>query len=178
MCSESYQPLAMPVPLLVSCVPPAGQQVPVVSQTVNKLIAEFELSFFKMDRWRAACKPFVVPGEGYWMDIHRIEKLRTSTFKDFTSATPMPMPVYIDGNPFIHVKTNSVFKQQVRPYHLCKKVAVAFDGKVYRATDAEIEAALQNEETAPSCSAATYVKAVQEVRRRHEIERARLTGTG
>ncbi|CAM9368164.1 unnamed protein product [Laminaria digitata] len=119
-------------------------------------------------KWRM-CQPFVVPGKGFWFDAHRIERLRCSTYEDFAVAIPKPMPVYIRGNPFCHTENSVQFKRQEIGYHLCRRVAVSVDGKIYRATDAEIAAALKSNEEAPSCSAATYVKAVQEVRRRHAL---------
>lgn len=66
----------------------------------------------------------------------------------------------------------------MRSYHLCREIAVAFDGKIYRATDAEIEAALRNETGAPSTDAATFVKAVQKAYRQYLIVRACPNGSG
>lgn len=157
-------------PMLAGRVPLTGQQVPQVNPQVNDLIARCtsRYGFFAKANWRAS-SPFVVPGEGYWVDTHRIERLRTSTFEDFDVATPMPMPVYIERNPWAKYKTKLIYLDESRRYRLCRKVAVSSDGKIYRATDAEIEAALQTAKNAPSTDAATYVKTVQEVRRRHKI---------
>lgn len=167
----------MPVPLIVSCMPLTGQQAPHVRQDVKDLIADHEFGFFAKNKWETALKTFVVPGEGYWLDEHRIEKFRTSTREDLDLATPKPMPVYINRNPLSHVAPKRKFWTQVKHYHLCRKVAVSFDGMIYRATNAEIETALQNEKDAPSSDAATYVKAVQEVRRLYPTK-ARVCGSG
>ena len=117
-------------------------------------------------------KPFGVPGQGYWLDEHRTKKLRTYTHEDFDSAATKPMPVYIDRNPFSHKEPKIIFVNQANHYQLYKKVTVSVDGEIFRATDAEIEAALQNEKSAPSTDAATYVKAVREIRRRHPTTKA------
>lgn len=153
-------------------------QAPHVDKHVKKLIKKFELTFFARHRWAAECKPFTLPGEGYWLDAYRIESFRSSTYEDFAVAVPKPMPVFLKGNPFGSVAPRGLFRKTEKTYHLCRKVAVSSDGKIYRATDAEIQAALQCDKKAPSCSAATYVKAVQEMRRRHAITRARLSGSG
>lgn len=155
-----------------------GEQIQHVSQEVKDLIAQHELGFFAKAKWATVLKPFVVPGEGYWLDEHRIEKFRTSTREDFDIAIPIPMPAYINRNPFSQVEPKRTFWNQVRHYHLCRKVAVSFDGEVYRAIDADIELALLNEKGAPSTDAATYVKAVQEMRRRYPVTKARLSGSG
>lgn len=122
--------------------------------------------------------PFLVPGEGHLLDAHDIEKLRTSTSDDFASATPRPISACLNGDSRRRNVPENVFRNQEKSYQLCKRVAVSFDGKIYRATDAEIEAALKNEKSAPSCSVGTYVKAVQETRRQHAAIRARLRGNG
>lgn len=151
------------------------QQVPHVSQEVKDLIEQVDLverGFFSKCYW-ALCKTFVIPGDGYWRDgddidkAHKIEKFRRSTHQDFVSATPRPMPEYIKCYRSGRVVTKSGFNKQARSYHLCKKVAVSFGGQIYRATDEEIESALQHEKGVPSTAAATYVRAVQEVCRRH-----------
>lgn len=155
--------------------PLTDQQVPHVSQEVKDLIEQvdlFEHGFFSKSQW-ALCTTFVIPGDGYWRDgndidkAHKIEKFRRSTHEDFVSATPRPMPEYIKRNRWGRVAAKSDFNRQTRSYHLCKKVAVSFSGQIYRATDEEIESALQHEEGVPSTGAATYVRAVQEVCRRH-----------
>lgn len=163
--------------MIVSYIPLTGQQAPHANQEVEDLIAEHEIGFFAKNKWETALKTFVVPGEGYWIDEHRIEKFRTSTREDLDLATPKPMPVYINRNPLSHAEPKRKFWTQVKDYHLCRKVAVSFDGMIYRATNAEIEAALQKEKGAPSSDAATYVKAVQEVRRRYPTK-ARVSGRG
>lgn len=121
---------------------------------------------------------FFIPGDGSLLDAHDIEKLRPSTSEDFSIATPKPMSACVNGDSRRRKVPWTLFRTQERSYHLCRKVAVSFDGKVHRATDAEIEAALKNEKGAPSTSAVTYVKAVQEVRRRHAMARARQSGSG
>ena len=111
-------------------------------------------------------------------DAHDIEVLRASKAEDFAIATAKAMPAHLKGHSVKRKAFEGVFRRHKRSYHLCRKVAVSFDGKVHRATDAEIEAALKNEKGAPSTSAVTYVKAVQEVRRRHAMARARQSGSG
>lgn len=81
----------------------------------------------------------------------------------------MPMPVYIEGNPWKEPWHKAAYEMQANCYRLCRKVAVSTDGKIYRATNAEIEQALLHTKNAPSTDGATYVKAVQKVRRRHAI---------
>ncbi|CAM9121391.1 unnamed protein product [Scytosiphon promiscuus] len=58
-------------------------------------------------------------------------------------------------------------------YHQCKRVAVSSDGKVFRATDKEIEAALNKEpedkKFLHGMKAGTYVKLIREARRRHRV---------
>ncbi|CAM9368091.1 unnamed protein product [Laminaria digitata] len=157
------------------------KEVPHVSQEVEDLIAQFKLDFgfFSANRWKYTCKPFFRPGEGYWLDKHNIQQFRTSTYEDFASATPKQMPTFIKGNRLQHLASQCAFRAQEKGYHLCKKVAVSFDGRIFRATDAEIEAALKNEYNAPACDAATYVKAAREVcRRRSATARARQSGSG
>lgn len=131
-----------------------------------------------MRKWVSMCQPFHIPTEDCVLDLRDIEKLRTSTSKDFATATPKPMPAYIAGPSVRNSEHKCVFKKHEKSYRLCKKVAVSFDGTIYRATDAEIKAALREERYAPRTDAATYVKAVQEVRRQHEIKRARQNGSG
>lgn len=123
-------------------------------------------------RWPPEGKTLSLPGEGYWLDAHHIKLFRYSTYEDFATATPKPMPVYINGNPWGREFPKATFIMHQKGYHLCKKVAVSVNGDIYRATDEEIEAALAEHETAPDLDAATYVKLAQETRRRHAIERA------
>lgn len=143
-----------------------------------KIVEAFELTFFAKVRWPVGLIPFVVPGEGYWLDTDGIERLRASTFEDFNVATQKRMPAYIPNNSLWRISPKTKFRLQEKAYRLCRKVAVSSDGKVYRATDAEIESALKTDPNAPSCSAVIYVKAVQEVRRRHAVSRARQGGSG
>lgn len=112
------------------------------------------------------------------MDAHRIQMFRTSTREDFKSATPKPMPVYINGNPYGGKEPEQVFRIQEKGYRLCRKVAVSSDGEIFRATDREILAALTETEGAPSTDAATYLEAVQEVRRRDAVTEVRERGNG
>lgn len=113
------------------------------------------------------------------MDARDIEKLRVSTCDDFGTATPKPMSACLNVDSRRKAVPPSICKKLQISYALCKKVAVSFDGQIFRATDAEVEEALKIERDAPSsCSAAIYVKAVQEIRRRHAIARARLRGSG
>lgn len=88
------------------------------------------------------------------------------------------MPSYITGSSVSRKEFKSVFRRHEKSYWLCKKVAVSFDGTIYRATDAEIEAALDKEEHAPSTDAALYVKAVQEIRRQQENARGLKRSSG
>lgn len=48
-------------------------------------------------------------------------------------------------------------------------MAVAFDGTIYRATDAEITDAFAKTKRAPPIDPATYVKAVEEILRRRVV---------
>lgn len=81
----------------------------------------------------------------------------------------MPIPVYIQGTSRNEPGLKARYEIQAKCYRLCRKVAVSTDGNIYRATNAEIEKALLHTKNAPSTDGATYVKAVQEVRRRHAI---------
>lgn len=163
----------MPLPPHVLRMPVAGEQEPHVEDEVTKIIQTFGSNFFCGRRWPAVGNPFVVPGEGHLLDAHDIEELRLSTADDFAIATPKPMSACLNGDPRRRKVSDTKLREQTRNYQLCKKVAVSFDGQVYRATDDEIEAALQNEENAPSTDATTYLKAVQEVRRQNAMARAR-----
>ena len=156
-------------------VPLAGQQRTHIDDQVKTLIKTFEHTFFSGLRWPAVGKTFVVPGESHLLDAHDIDKFRLSTPDDLTIAKPKPMSACLNGDPRRRKVHLGRFRAQQRNYNLCKKVAVSFNGMIYRATDSEIEAALQHEEGAPSTDAATYVKAVQEVRRQHALVRARRT---
>lgn len=149
--------------------------MPLVNQEAKDLIAQFERGFFDLRRWAISrVNVFVVPDQGCSLDAHDIQTLRPSTADDFASAKPKPMRAYTNGNSLGGRKVyRDKFEMQVRHYHFCKKVAVSFDGKIYRATDAEIEAALHNDRDAPLTDAATYVKAVQELRRRHALMKPR-----
>lgn len=155
-----------------------GYQVPDVNDEAKKIIDTFRKSFFSGNRWVATCITFFVPIEDCLLDRRDIEKLRASTSEDFVTATPKPMPAYIKGSSVNRAQFKCVFRRHEKSYRLCKKVAVSFDGTIYRATDAEIEAALEKEKHAPSTDAATYVKAVQEIRRQQEIARALQSDSG
>ncbi|CAM9693461.1 unnamed protein product, partial [Laminaria digitata] len=144
------------------------QEVPHLDRATKKIVEKYERSFFARNRWSRECRTFVLPGQGFWLDAHGIQKIRKSTHEDFASATPRPMPVYIKPNPYAAVERMQEFRVLEDGYHLCKKVAVASDGRIFRATDSEIVAALAKCKNGPSTSAATYVKAVQEIRRRHD----------
>lgn len=135
----------------------------------KKLVEKFEHGFFAKNRWSRECRPFVVPGKGYWDGSNDIERIRKYSYEDFITAIPGPMPWYIEPNPYPFWGSKRTCNAQVKGYHLCKKVAVPSDGKIFRATDQEILAALKKIKDAPSTDAATYVKAVQEIRRRHAI---------
>lgn len=149
--------------------PLSAEQVPHLDEDTKKLVEKFEHGFFAKNRLSRECRTFVVPGKGYWDDSNDIETIRKSTYEDFITATPGPMPRYMKPNPYSLWGSKRHCNDQVKGYHLCKKVAVSSDGKIYRATDEEIVAALKKIKDAPSTDAATYVKAVQEVRRRHAI---------
>ena len=111
-------------------------------------------------------------------DAHDIEVLRASKAEDFAIATAKAMPAHLKGHSVKRKAFEGVFRRHKRSYHLCKKVAVSFNGKIYRATNREIEAALKNEKSAPSTDAATYLNAVQEVRRQHATKRAGHSNSG
>lgn len=154
-------------------VPLSGQQESHVDDEIKKLIKMFAHSFFSGLRWPAVGKTFIVPGVGHLLDAHDIDKFRLSTADDLAIAKPKPMSACLNGDPRRRKVHKGRFREQQRNYHLCKKVAVSFNGVIYRATDSEIEAALQQEEDAPSIDATTYVKAVQVVRCQHALVRAR-----
>lgn len=80
------------------------------------------------------------------------------------------MPLYIGRNPYCGAYPKSQFDAQERGYHLCKKVAVATDGTIYRATDGEISETLAKCNGAPATDAPTYVKIAEELRRRQKVE--------
>lgn len=170
---ESYQSSTMHVPFLVLCMLFAGHQEPHVDDDVKTLIDTFGRSFFKPSRWPIVVEPFIVPGERHLLDAHDIEMFRSSASDDFAISTPKTMSACLNAVSRTGKLFDNVVRKQKRGYQLCRKVAVSFDGKIYRATDAEIEFALQHEKDAPSTDAATYLKAVQEVRRRHARARAR-----
>lgn len=170
---ESYQSSTMHVPFLVLCMLFAGHQEPHVDDDVKTLIDTFGRSFFKPSRWPVVVEPFIVPGERHLLDAHDIEMFRSSASDDFAISTPKTMSACLNAVSRTGKLFDNVVRKQKRGYQLCRKVAVSFDGKIYRATDAEIEFALQHEKDAPSTDAATYLKAVQEVRRRHARARAR-----
>lgn len=153
-----------------------------MSQDVKELVKQHEFGshgFFNRCQWAIACKPFVIPGKGYWRNDHNIRLFRPSTDEDFDTVTPAPMPEFIRRNPWTRVKPKDAFGRQVKSYHLCKKVAVSFGGNIYRGTDAEIDAALKYVKNAPKCDAATCVKAVREVCRRHAVRTSYLlSGAG
>lgn len=144
----------------------------------NALIEAFKGGFFQRQRWSHQRKAFVNPGEGYWLDTNNIQQLRNSTHDDFVTATPKPFPVYIERNPYSAANPKTLFSAEAKGYYLCRRVAVSTDGNIYRATNDEIEAALADIADAPSTDAPTYVKAVQELRRRHAIAKALENGVG
>lgn len=149
-----------------------GKQAPHVSEQAKQLVDRLGKGFFRQDSWARPCASFVLPGEGYWLDDNRIQEFRASTYEDLVRATPKPMPVYIKGNPYCPMQGQSRFHKQKQGYHLCRKVAVSFDGEIFRATDEEILAALAKHEGAPATDVATYIEAVKEVRRRHAAKEA------
>lgn len=149
-----------------------------VNEGARKLVEDFKHGFFARQRFGRACRTFFLPGEGYWLDENRIQVFRKSTFEDFNRATPKPMPVFIKGNPHSGKESKQQFKVQEKGYHLCRKVAVSFDGEIFRATDREILAALAATKGAPLTDVATYVKAVQEVRRLHAVSQVPERGNG
>ncbi|CAM9203038.1 unnamed protein product [Laminaria digitata] len=153
------------------------EEVPHVDDEAKRLFERYSRSFFYGGRWKTGCKPFFVPREDCASDALSIEKLVTSTPENLASAKPRAMPAYTDGASSRHKVCKSYFSNHKKSYHLCKKVAVSFDRKVYRAPDAEIEAALRRHPGAPSCSAVTYVKAAQEARRQHALARASPSGS-
>lgn len=76
--------------------PPAGQQVPLVNQEANDLMAQFGV--FRQRKWESPrANVFVVPDQGCSLDAHDIQKFRPSTADYFASATPKPMRAYTNG---------------------------------------------------------------------------------
>lgn len=134
--------------------------------------AHIESGFLEQRRWKPT-EPFVRPGDGYWDDTHDFEEFRTSTDEDLRVAQPVRAPVYIAKNPLCGKTPKHTYDRQRLMYYLCKKVAVSKDGVIFRATDKEIEDALKKEAKSKkflkNMRAGTYVKVIQEARRRHRI---------
>lgn len=162
----------------VLCLLLTDEQVPHASKEVNEILETYKRGFFDIHRWRCLRSTCVLPSEGCWLAEHDIQQLRATTHEDLASATPKPMMGFDETNPQQNRLSRFNLRMQEKSYHLCRKVAVSFDGKIYRATDGEILAALAKTRGAPSIDAATYVKAVQEILRRREVLKALEPGSG
>eukprot|EP00752_Nemacystus_decipiens_P007950 g7103.t1 len=127
-----------------------------VDPAITKIVNEHIIGgFFEARRWRET-RTLVCPGDGYWKepDDHRILEFRTPTDADLKIAKPRAAPTYIAKNPYCGTVPKRMFNCCMHLYALGKKVAVS---------------ALKETRDVPvGLSANTYLKAVQEARRRHD----------